>query len=163
MGAALLKRSVKSVRVSVKAIICEGDRILLVKNRDEQGDWYCLPGGGQRAGETLPEALQRECLEEVGLPIAVGRLRYVRDYIGANHEFAEESDGDAHQIELMFECAVHPGDTASLGSAPDSMQIGVRWVSLDGLDQCRLYPKVLVALLKEREGPSHPVYLGDVN
>ncbi len=162
-GAALPKPSPASVRVSVKAIIRDGDRILLVRNRDRHGDWYCLPGGGQRVGETLPEALQRECLEEIGVPIAVGRLRYVRDYIAANHEFAEEPGGGVHQIELMFDCQLSSSKDASTGADPDSMQVGVQWLKVDELSECRLYPKALVPLLKERAIRSRPAYLGDVN
>jgi 8-oxo-dGTP diphosphatase len=151
------------VRVSVKAIIRRDDNVLLVRNRDEEGDWYCLPGGGQRPGETLPETLKRECFEEIGASIEVGRLRYVRDYIAANHEFAHELGGSAHQVELMFECGLSIDGDATSGSAPDSMQIGAQWIGLDELDQCRLYPKTLIPLLKEPGGASRPAYLGDVN
>jgi 8-oxo-dGTP diphosphatase len=153
----------ESIRVSVKAIIREGSRILLIRNRDEDGDWYCLPGGGQRRGETLPEALRRECAEEIGLLVAVGRLRFVRDYIGANHEFAREPGGDVHQVELMFECGLPSGENGSTGTAPDSMQVGAQWMRLDELDMCRFYPRTLVPLLKEPVGTSHTAYLGDVN
>lgn len=48
----------RSVRLSVKAIIIREGRLLVLKCRDEDGVWYALPGGGQVAGETLDEAFK---------------------------------------------------------------------------------------------------------
>ena len=66
--------------------------VLCVHKRDDTEDYFTLPGGGQEPGETLPEALRRECLEEIDADVLVDRLRYVRDYIGRNHPFAAMDD-----------------------------------------------------------------------
>ena len=65
-----------SIRTSAKAIIVQGDCLLLVRYRDENGDWYILPGGGQKHGEPLAEALQRECQEEIGTTVQMGELKF---------------------------------------------------------------------------------------
>jgi 8-oxo-dGTP diphosphatase len=91
------------VRLSVKAIIVREGRLLVLKCQDQEGHWYILPGGGQEAGETLDQALRRECLEELGCEVRMGPLRFIRDYIAKNHEFAA-TDSGSHQVELMFEC-----------------------------------------------------------
>lgn len=61
-------------RITVKAIIFNQGRILLLKrkktSRDGHGFWE-LPGGGLRFGESLEEALQREVLEETSLHVTV--------------------------------------------------------------------------------------------
>jgi 8-oxo-dGTP diphosphatase len=149
----------KTVRISAKAIIIEDGRLLVVRNRDAEGDWYMLPGGGQEYGETLPSALNRECLEEIGTAVRVGRLRFIRDYIAEHHEFADE--GDAHQVELMFECTLT--SAPQRGGQPDAMQTGIDWINVGTLTQHRLYPKVLKKLLTGNMSASEPVYLGDVN
>lgn len=95
----------KPIRNSAKAIIIHEDRILLIQNTDENGYWYTLPGGGQGFGETLTDAVLRECKEELGTEVAVGDLMFVREYIGANHEFAAV-DFDQHQVDFMFECFI---------------------------------------------------------
>jgi 8-oxo-dGTP diphosphatase len=150
------------VRISAKAVVVEDDRVLLLKHRDAEGDWYSLPGGGQRHGETLAEAVERECLEETGLRVRMGRLLFIRDYIAKNHEFADE-DRDAHQVELMFECELADRGAPRLGTAPDEMQIGAEWVDLVDLRECRMYPKAVARILAAGVPDSGAVYLGDVN
>ncbi|MBN2587026.1 MAG: NUDIX domain-containing protein [Candidatus Fermentibacteraceae bacterium] len=149
-------------RNSCKAIIVMEGRLLLTVNRDRQGDFYLLPGGGQRFGETLTEALCREVLEETGWVIEPGRLILARDYIGANHEFAEW-EGDVHQTELVF--LARPVHRKDVQRVPDPWQTGIEWVSPEALGRIRIYPSILAGILPavmsgEYEGPA---YLGDVN
>jgi len=59
-------------RVSVSALIFEGERVLLAHRRAI--DWWNLPGGAVDAGETVSEGLRREVREETGLEIEVGQL-----------------------------------------------------------------------------------------
>ncbi|MEZ4649319.1 MAG: NUDIX domain-containing protein [Candidatus Eisenbacteria bacterium] len=150
----------KRVRLSLKAIIIRDGHVLLIRNRDASGDWYLLPGGGQEHGEAIPVSLNRECVEEIGSEVEVGRLRIVRDYIGKHHEFAKE-DGDAHQVELMFECTLR--GSPRMGSVPDPMQTGVEWLPLDELETHRIYPSALKSMLAGISDHDGPVYLGDVN
>ena len=152
----------RQVRVSAKAIVVQDGRILLVRNRDADGEWYCLPGGGQAHGEALADALQRECLEETGCPVLVGRVLFVRDYIAAHHEFAHQ-DAGAHQVEIMFECHLPPGSAPQLGDDPDGMQTGVAWVALSALSACRFYPRAVADVLAAGIPTAGARYLGDVN
>ncbi|MEV8404468.1 NUDIX hydrolase [Streptomyces niveus] len=56
--------------MSVAGVIVDDQgRALLIKRRDN-GHWE-PPGGVVEAGETLPDALQREVLEETGIKIAL--------------------------------------------------------------------------------------------
>lgn len=154
------------IRNSAKAIIIQNGQLLTIKNRDPLGDFYILPGGGQEHHETLHEALRRECKEEIGVEIVIGRLQFVREYIGAHHEFSEY-DGEVHQIEFMFRCALKEGHRPSNGTMLDTYQIGISWLPIAQLDRYRLYPAVLKELIKTRcsdDIDSHiQVYLGDVN
>lgn len=152
----------RQVRVSAKAIVVQDGRVLLVRNHDADGDWYCLPGGGQAHGEALADALKRECLEEIGCRVIVGRVLFVRDYIAAHHEFAVQDLG-AHQVEIMFECQLAPASAPQVGDDPDGMQTGVAWVPLSALAGCRFYPRAVADILAVGIPSEGAHYLGDVN
>lgn len=154
----------KPIRVAVKAIVIWQGELLVTVNRDLHGVYFLLPGGGQQWGETLPAALRRECREEIGADVNVGELLFVREYIGAHHEFAED-DGDVHEIELMFRCELSDGESGGAGTKPDLWQTGIAWIPLAELDRFGLYPAALkepLRRLAQEWGPASS-YLGDVN
>jgi 8-oxo-dGTP diphosphatase len=150
------------IRNSIKAIIIRDGNLLAIYKTDPLGDYYILPGGGQHYGECINETLKREVREETTLEVRVQRLRYIRDYISRNHEFAE-TEKDAHQVELMFECEIVSPGQARVGETPDENQIDVRWLPLDHLMDFRLYPLSLRPLLMDLVETTQPVYLGDIN
>ena len=96
------------VRTSAKAVIIQNNKILLLIKHDVLSQYAVLPGGGQHKGETLPEALRRECIEEIKADVKVGDLLFVRDYISDHHEFAEVN-GHVHELELLFACSLPEG------------------------------------------------------
>ena len=159
----------KHLRPSAKAIIIRDGSLLVLRMRDEEALWYLLPGGGVEFGETLHEALRRECREELGVEVEIGPLRFVREYIAAHHEFAHE--GDAHQVEYMFICRIvgQNGDCPldAVGGAvpllPDKGQLGIDWLPVAALEEHRFYPKTLRPLLGRMDDPETPTCLGDVN
>ena len=61
-------------RLSSHAVICNAEgQVLLLKATYADCAWG-LPGGGLDVGETIHEALQRECLEELGLSVSIDYL-----------------------------------------------------------------------------------------
>ncbi|WRP04551.1 NUDIX domain-containing protein [Rossellomorea aquimaris] len=149
------------IRNSAKAIIIRDNKILLTKNKDKEGFFYLFPGGGQEQGETLHEALKRECIEEIGREVEVGELSHIREYIGRNHEHAS-FDYDVHQMEFYFKCSMfNEMDKDSAPTNPDSHQVGVEWMDFTELSKCRLYPKKIIHYLNRDLTPV--VYLGDIN
>jgi 8-oxo-dGTP diphosphatase len=137
--------------------------VLLTANLDGMGAFYLLPGGGQLHGETLADALVREVLEETCWLVEPGELLLVRDYIGDNHQFAEEDRG-VHQTELMFGAEI-VRHMEGAPAVPDPWQTGVEWVDMDRMEDIRIYPSVLALILPmlHRDAYDGPVYIGDVN
>jgi ADP-ribose pyrophosphatase YjhB (NUDIX family) len=150
------------VRTAARALIIKDRKLLLVKNKDREGVWYMLPGGGQIKNHTLAETLHRECLEETGYKISMGPLVLVREYISNNHEF-KNADPDFHQIDLIFRCTLAE-EEAITPTEMDIRQTGVEWVKLDKLKELRVYPAVLKECFDENDFiPRENIFLGDVN
>ena len=148
------------IRNSIKALIIQDGAILLTKNRDEQGEFYILPGGGQEIGETMEEALHRECAEEISCAVEIGPLRLIREYIGDRHETGVYSQ--LHQIEFMFLCQISEG-TPCMGQTPDTMQTGVEWIPLADFPSIRVFPARLKEFVKANGSIEGPIYMGDTN
>jgi 8-oxo-dGTP diphosphatase len=150
------------IRNSAKAVIVKQGKLLALKMQENGSVYYILPGGGQEHGETLHEALQRECEEELGVSVEVGDLLFVREYIGKNHELSVKHF-DAHQTEFMFACSVE-GDEFALGTNPDKGQVGAEWIPIDELMDYQLFPRELRQHLisYNHEGRSL-IYVGDIN
>ena len=150
------------IRTAARAVIVRDGRLLTVVLRDREGDFYVLPGGGQTHGETLAETVYRECLEEIGAPVEVGPLLYIREYVGANHGFANRHR-HFHQVEAVFRCELRGEPDAGRGSAHDNRQVGLAWVPLADIGRFRIFPNVLKDLVKDGDLVSPRVYLGDIN
>lgn len=155
------------IRVSAKAVIVTDGDILLTRNLhpdDPDGEFFLLPGGGQKHGESLDECLRREVCEETGFAIEVGDVLWVRDYIGASHQFAAY-ERSVHQVEIMFACSVDRSRPPVRVVAADAWQISVDWVPLKDLPGVRFFPAALVGGLVALAGEAAigARYLGDVN
>jgi mutator protein MutT len=63
----------------VRAVIFDGDNVILIKRVKHGEEYWVFPGGLVEEGETVTEALERECQEELGINIKVGKLLVKRD------------------------------------------------------------------------------------
>ena len=152
----------KIFRYSIKAIIIK-DNCLLVESCDYgQGRFSKLPGGGHQWGETMQQALIRECKEELCLDVEPSRLLLARDYIAKNHQ--QNIDTDCfHQAELMFECKVKDFSTLARGSEPDGDNQQIKWIKLEDLPHSDFYPKAIIPYLSKLSEIKETIILGDVN
>ena len=149
------------LRYAAKAVIIEGNRLLCLRKQGDIGGYYVLPGGGQEPGELLQATVIRECLEELGAQVEVGRLRYVQEYIGSNHLF-KDVHGKMHFVNLYFECRLlEPPLTRPL--SPDAGQVGLEWLDVATLGEAAFFPRVLAPQLAVpgNAGDTGPAYLGD--
>lgn len=152
------------IRSSVQAIIIHEGKLLTLKKYDYNKFMNILPGGGQEPGETLKEAVIRECREEIGVKVEVNELLFVSEYIGKNHEHAQW-DSKTHVVVHLFSCTV-PSDLDKIGEniEPDPDQIGIEWIPMKELSNSDFYPKAMIPILLkyETEGDVIATYVGDM-
>lgn len=137
---------------SIKAIIIDKTRLLVVHMRDSEGkEYYTLPGGKQRPDELMLDALKREVKEETGYDIQPKSLLFIRE------GFKEES----HRIEFMFICDIVGEKSTELEY--DVNQIGTKWISIDNILHEELYPVDMRNIIKRHFlGKSNDIYLGEM-
>ena len=151
------------VRLSIKALIIKDENLLCIKHIKNNEVYYGLPGGGQNFGETVEEAIKRECLEEAGLEVNPLQVAFVRDYIGKHHQFAKDSS-DHHQVEIVFYCEALSEPKASLRSEMDTHQVDIEWLPLKALSELNIFPSIYRTKINEfLKYKNFGLYLGDVN
>ena len=123
-------------RVSVRAVIVEEERLLLVNAfADAASTLWCAPGGGIEAHASLPENLMREVHEETGLEISVGAPCLVNEFHAPERGF--------HQVEVFFRCRVVSGALSEAWCDPEGVVIRRRWVTQEEMAALRVKPDSL--------------------
>jgi ADP-ribose pyrophosphatase YjhB (NUDIX family) len=143
---------------AARAIIFNGDK-MLVMHRDKHGSqYYTLVGGRVQEGETSEQALVREVKEETGLDITAARL-----------VFTEEHD-EPYNSQYIYLCDIASTDNVAIDDASEEgfmNRIGINihtpvWIYTKSLAKLQFRTpdlhKALVQALKEGF-PSEPVKL----
>jgi ADP-ribose pyrophosphatase YjhB (NUDIX family) len=144
------------IRNAVRALIVEDDRVLLLRKRNQDDDYFGLPGGAQELGESLVDALQRECQEEIGSAITVGELLLVADYTKRR---SSQPASHRQLVEFLFQCRLPAGYRAHNGPKPDRHQQAVVWVERQQVASLRLAPDFLRQAVAA-PGPVSARYVG---
>lgn len=149
------------IRNTVRAVITREQRILLLRKEDElKGERFALPGGAQDPGETLKQAVSRECLEEINTDVEIGDLLHIADFFKKR---MQPEPLIRHQIEFLFDCSVPASYIPANGPHPDKSQIEVVWIELDQLSKLPLVPAFYASLLSTIGQTDAPIYLGTIN
>ena len=141
----------RRIRNSAKALIIKDGKILVSK-MDDGEIYYILPGGGQEPEELLPEAVKRECREELLVDVEPISLNFI----------VEGLHGESfHRVDLIFLCQ-YLGEATECASHYDMKQVGTAWLDVENLMNEPLYPSVLREQIIKlyRQEPTQ-VYLGD--
>ena len=146
------------IRNAARAVIIRHGRLLLLKKvGGNRPDRYVLPGGAQDPGESLTRALQRECEEEIGTQVEIGRLAHVAEFCKRRDT---EPPSKRHLVEFLFLCRVPNGYRAQNGHHPDRHQVDVVWLELEELPAAPLFPAYLRDCLGGPAMAEDPFYLG---
>jgi ADP-ribose pyrophosphatase YjhB (NUDIX family) len=110
-----------------QCLVLRGNKILLVKHKQDNDEWFCSPGGGIEKGETPEQAALRELQEECNVTGTIIKKTsvYVDPYDDKNFFYTYHVDiGE---------------QTPSLGFDPEFTEnpilTEVRWMTLDELSE----------------------------
>jgi ADP-ribose pyrophosphatase YjhB (NUDIX family) len=126
----------------VAAILTRGEEILLCTVAGL--DYWFLPGGRVRYGETTQAALARELAEELGHQFPAGELALIVENIYAGEGIEHEIGFYYH---LRWPAALPPGDLH--GHEPGH---AFRWAPAGGLDSLRFEPARLASVFQNLDG-----------
>jgi len=147
----MLEKKVKtmSIRSAAKAVIINDGKILLNKCRDNTGEYYTLPGGGQNQCETLHEAVIRECLEETGYKVKPIKFTAM----------CEGIMGYLHKIYHIFICELANKNPIT-PTEKDGYQIDSVWINIDSLSKTNLLPKIIGDNIHDIINGTNETFLG---
>jgi ADP-ribose pyrophosphatase YjhB (NUDIX family) len=121
---------------SVGAVMIDDGRILVVqRGRGAYAGSWALPGGRQRRGETMQEAVRREVREETGLVVEVGDPVWIGDII-------DPADPPSYHYTVVdFTVFAIGGELEAGDDASDA-----KWVDLDEVRDLPLTPTMFELL-----------------
>lgn len=131
----------------VRAIIKEGENILLIHRVKKGREYWVFPGGGvEKTDANQKSALIRECDEELGVCVLVGDLF-------TTYEFSEV---DKEQCEYFYFCEITGGELGT-GAGPEFQEgthyegmYALEWIPLKDFSIKNIQPeKVKMELQKE--------------
>lgn len=129
----------KHIRVAVRAIILQDDKLLLVNAYAAgRSDLWCAPGGGVENGSSMTENLAREIYEETGLTVDVGDPCLV-------NEFHEPTSG-FHQVDIFFRCTITDGNLDHSWVDPERVVSEREFFTREEASRIRIKPDLLVAV-----------------
>lgn len=120
------------INLRVGAIVTRGVHVLCCRLPDQ--DWWFLPGGRIKTGESSAEALQRELSEEIGMGFQV-----IRPIVSAEN-FFEFAGRNFHEICTFYEVEWTAGEIQNQEKHSDEL---FEWIPQNEIGDVVLKPEFM--------------------
>lgn len=143
----------KQLENACRAFILHERKILLCKQK--MRNFWTLPGGSVKEGETLVECISREIIEEIGIKLQIEQMLFIRELINSSR----------HRIEFYFSTKRQDNSQFYEEISPCNEIVEARFFTLEELRFIKLKPVCLPDLIREifNQTSVFPRYLGNVN
>ena len=125
------------IRIRVSGLLVRKNKLLMVEHQKDAKSYYLLPGGGLDAHESIPEALRREFMEELGMQVEVGPLLLMAQSLAP-----DRSRNILHLVHRV-ESSEEPTDTGN-----DFRVHDFYWYCLKRTPRIIFYPDILAQLIE---------------
>lgn len=136
------------MKVRPSALIVEKNHVLLLRYYYDGNDVFALPGGNPDPNETLPQTIERELREELGVEVEITKMRLTGEVL-----LSPRKDDVLH---CVFEAQII-GGLPRLDPAQTSA-LEIVWQPIAKLASLNLYPNVGLAIQNGQTG-----YVGKIN
>lgn len=130
-----------SPRLAIRGVFYRDGKILLIQLRNNEREWYLIPGGGVDHGETLEQAFHREMAEEIGYRCSMGDVVLIREVMNPNNDHPLLPN-QFHQVEVYVKAELVKPLTSAHNM--DTHQIASVWMPVEQLRHIEFYPGELV-------------------
>jgi len=121
------------------AVTMHAGRVLL--HREVEADWWFMPGGRVRFGESSGDALRRELGEELGVDTTIERLLWIVE------SFFTHEGRSYHELAHFYLVSLRSESEAATREEFDAYDGGIlqrfRWFGIDAVRDVKLYPSFL--------------------
>ena len=151
------------VRSTAKAIIVNGNKVLLNKCYDvNNGHYYSLPGGGQNKYENIYDAVKRECKEETGYDVTDICFKGICEEICDNEDTRTNYRQYAHKLYHIFTCTLASTEI-SKPTETDDMQVACEWIDIENISKIRILPVMIGDNIKKLITENTPIDMGSIH
>lgn len=130
-------------------IVINNGKVLLVKSKYQNEEFYLFPGGGLEFGETIEEGAIRETLEETGLKVNIKNLFHINEYI-------YRSDWNKRSVSFFFIAESIEGNKLNPQTNDQGKITEVVWIPLEDLEKIDVKPKRIAKMISENKDLSTP-------
>lgn len=133
-------------RYRATAIIVEDNCVLFAKN--DRDDYYYSVGGGVHMNEISEKAVEREVLEETGIPYKVDRLAFIHENFFKGKGGIFRKNMKCHEVAFYYLMKPKGNKDLNSNSYSKGVKENMYWIPIDELDKYKAYPTFFKEKLK---------------
>lgn len=123
------------IEIIARAVIINGNEILLCHTPNDSPRYYFLPGGHVEIGERIEDALNREMKEEIGTEIVSP------EFLGFFENFYSQEEKNKHEINFLYKTSLTSPNPENVKS--QESHVFISWVEIDKLPTINLLPETI--------------------